>query len=183
MRPPHFALHAGLLWAAIGLVLTATRCASTPLGQYEIIEHHYAFNAPTWSPFSSNTPHPLVVWHGLGDSGYSNGMLELKTTLEQAYPGLYVHLISLADSDGSDRNRGVFGKVDDDVEQVCQELSSVKQLKNGFDAIGFSQGGQFLRALVQRCEKVQVRNLVTFGSQHMVSETIRRTSINHTGSF
>ncbi len=34
------------------------------------------------------------------------------------------------------------------------------------DAIGFSQGGQFLRGYVERCNKPPVRSLVTFGSQH-----------------
>ena len=34
------------------------------------------------------------------------------------------------------------------------------------DALGFSQGGQFLRGLVQRCDGLSVRSLVTFGSQH-----------------
>lgn len=34
------------------------------------------------------------------------------------------------------------------------------------DAIGFSQGGQFLRGYVERCNSPPVRSLVTFGSQH-----------------
>ncbi|CAO1632748.1 unnamed protein product [Sympodiomycopsis kandeliae] len=153
--------------AAAALLFSAPTLYAIPIQTTEITQHQYAFNAPVWNPFASSKPHPLVIWHGLGDSGYSDGMEELKETLEQAYPGLFVYLIALGQDAGSDRNRGVFGNVNDDVEQVCQELSVQKELKDGFDAIGFSQGGQFLRALVQRCEKVQVRNLVTFGSQHM----------------
>lgn len=46
-------------------------------------------------------------------------------------------------------------------------MSSVPELSKGFDAIGFSQGGQFLRAYVQRNNTPPVHNLITFGSQHM----------------
>jgi palmitoyl-protein thioesterase len=52
------------------------------------------------------------------------------------------------------------------VEQVCNILKSDENLKNGFNAIGFSQGGQFFRAYVQRCNDPPVHNLITFGSQH-----------------
>ena len=34
------------------------------------------------------------------------------------------------------------------------------------NALGFSQGGQFLRGYVERCNNPRVANLVTFGSQH-----------------
>ncbi|CBX99071.1 hypothetical protein LEMA_P083100.1 [Plenodomus lingam JN3] len=52
---------------------------------------------------------------------------------------------------------------------VCDDIAShpVLSAAPGLNALGFSQGGQFLRALVQRCgDRVRVRNLVTFGSQH-----------------
>uniref|UniRef100_H2YIF6 palmitoyl-CoA hydrolase n=1 Tax=Ciona savignyi TaxID=51511 RepID=H2YIF6_CIOSA len=37
---------------------------------------------------------------------------------------------------------------------------------NGFNAMGFSQGGQFLRALVQQCDGIKVHNLISIGGQH-----------------
>lgn len=153
--------------AAAAVVLVRPTHGAPLVQTAEVVEHHYAFNAPVWSPFARSKPHPLVVWHGLGDSAYGDGMVELKETLEQAYPGLYVHLIALGEDASSDRNRGVFGNANDDVAQVCEDLAGVEQLRGGFDAVGFSQGGQFLRALIQRCDAVKVRNLVTFGSQHM----------------
>lgn len=52
------------------------------------------------------------------------------------------------------------------IEMVCAELSKDTKLNNGFNAIGFSQGGQFLRGLVQRCSTVRINNLITLGGQH-----------------
>uniref|UniRef100_A0A182W825 Palmitoyl-protein thioesterase 1 n=1 Tax=Anopheles minimus TaxID=112268 RepID=A0A182W825_9DIPT len=52
------------------------------------------------------------------------------------------------------------------IEMVCAELSKDDKLNNGFNAIGFSQGGQFLRGLVQRCSTIRIRNLITLGGQH-----------------
>lgn len=119
------------------------------------------------SPLFATAYHPIVIWHGLGDSAYSQPMQELADQLRQAYPGIYVKLISLAEDLASDQRAGFFGNVNEEVEQVCQDLAADDQLLDGFDAIGFSQGGQFLRAYVQRCNKPVVRNLITFGSQHM----------------
>ena len=141
-----------------------------------------AYWSSSWSPFKFK-PFPLIIWHGLGDSAYSEGMIALKQELEEAFPGMYVHLVALGSNEAEDRNKGVFGNVNEDIEKVCQDLQEVKELKRDgkdgiyVDAMGFSQGGQFLRGLVQRCEGVKVRNLVTFGSQHMVGEPPKRTRI------
>lgn len=88
--------------------------------------------------------------------------------LKEAFPGLYIHSVTQdATSDSEDRRQGFFGHVNDQVQNACEQLSAIDELRDGFDAIGFSQGGQFLRAYVQRCNTPKVRNLVTFGSQHM----------------
>jgi len=40
------------------------------------------------------------------------------------------------------------------------------KLAGGYHALGISQGGQFLRAVAQRCPNPPMVNLVTLGSQH-----------------
>jgi len=50
---------------------------------------------------------------------------------------------------------------------VNAQLNDIPELENGFDALGFSQGGQFLRAYVEKYNQPPVSNLITFGSQHM----------------
>ncbi|CAG9793971.1 unnamed protein product [Diatraea saccharalis] len=53
------------------------------------------------------------------------------------------------------------------VEIACNQLAADPKLKDGFNAIGFSQGSQFLRALVQRCgDQLSIKNLISLGGQH-----------------
>lgn len=52
------------------------------------------------------------------------------------------------------------------VSQACSNLAQDVKLKDGFNALGFSQGGQIMRAIAQRCPSPPMRNLVSFGGQH-----------------
>lgn len=56
--------------------------------------------------------------------------------------------------------------IDLQIEEVCQQLKAISELADGFDAVGISQGGQFLRAYVERYNDPPVRNLITIGAQH-----------------
>ncbi|KAF4567744.1 hypothetical protein EYR40_006749 [Pleurotus pulmonarius] len=114
---------------------------------------------------------PLVLWHGLGDSHSSPGMLEFASLIDEIYPEIFIHSIYIEEDADADRKATFYGNVNSQVDMVNGQLSAIPELNDGFDAIGFSQGGQFLRAYVERYNDPPVRNLITFGSQHMgVSE-------------
>ena len=49
---------------------------------------------------------------------------------------------------------------------ACAMIEKDEKLAGGFHAIGFSQGGQFLRAVAQRCPQLKMRNLISVGGQH-----------------
>ncbi|KAJ7287376.1 palmitoyl-protein thioesterase [Mycena rebaudengoi] len=115
---------------------------------------------------SSLSPRSLVVWHGLGDSAFAPGMLQFAEEIKTIYPGIFVHLVYIEDDLDKDKQAGFYGNVNDQVEFVADQLAAVPELADGFDAIGFSQGGQFLRAYVERYNSPPVHNLITFGSQH-----------------
>ncbi|KAM3553262.1 hypothetical protein ARSEF4850_007003 [Beauveria asiatica] len=133
-----------------------------------------SFALASSSPSSSSTPLPLVIWHGLGDSFSGEGIQAVASLAVAIHPGTFVHPISLADpSDtddpsSADRSATFFGNVSQQVDAVCAQLAAHPVLSTApaVDALGFSQGGQFLRAYVERCNAPPVRSLVTFGSQH-----------------
>ncbi|KAJ2699989.1 hypothetical protein H4218_002307 [Coemansia sp. IMI 209128] len=81
-------------------------------------------------------------------------------------PGVFVHSVQLGSSEGADRNAGFFGNVNNQIDSVCESLSAIEELQDGVNLMGFSQGGLFLRALVQRCPAIKAKVLVTFGSPH-----------------
>ncbi|KAL4809936.1 Alpha/Beta hydrolase protein [Aspergillus unguis] len=122
------------------------------------------------SPISTAelAPLPLVIWHGLGDDYTRDGLKEIATLAENTNPGTYVHLIHIGDSSYSDRQATFLGNVNEQVSTVCAQLAADPILSTApaINAIGFSQGGQFLRGYVERCNNPPIRNLVTFGSQH-----------------
>lgn len=125
------------------------------------------------SPFSkpSNDPLPLLIWHGLGDNYAADGLAEVASLAEETNPGTYVYIIRLDEDASSDRTATFLGNVTEQIATVCADIKADPILSSapGLNALGFSQGGQFLRGLVERCggdNGVKVRNLVTFGSQH-----------------
>ncbi|KAF9972183.1 hypothetical protein BGZ73_004722 [Actinomortierella ambigua] len=111
-------------------------------------------------------PRPVVFYHGMGDTAHSEGMEELFRSVRVFAPSIYIHSIQLAESESDDKKAGFFGNVNNQIDAVCKQLKEDPKLKGGFNAVGFSQGGQFLRAYVQRCNDPPVHNLITFGSQH-----------------
>jgi palmitoyl-protein thioesterase len=80
----------------------------------------------------------------------------------------FVHSIKIGnDTVKTDTNAGFFGIIRNQVLEVCEELKLIPGLSNGFNAVGLSQGGLFLRAYVQLCDDgPRIRNLVTVGSPH-----------------
>lgn len=117
---------------------------------------------------TEKTPLPLIIWHGLGDSYQADGLKEVAQLAEEVNPGTYVHIIRLDESDNGDRQATFIGNVTEQIAQVCEQLASEPILSTApaVNALGFSQGGQFLRAFVERCNFPKVHNLVTMGSQH-----------------
>ncbi|CAH1638600.1 unnamed protein product [Spodoptera littoralis] len=117
----------------------------------------------------SAKPTSIVLWHGMGDTccvSFSLGGIKL--FLEKKIPGVYVSSLRIGSSTVEDFENGYFMNPNKQVDYVCEQLASDPELKDGFNAIGFSQGSQFLRAVVQRCGHIlpPIKNLITLGGQH-----------------
>lgn len=80
----------------------------------------------------------------------------------------YTYFIRVDDSSSKDRTATYWGNLTEEIDRVCATLASHSILSHApaVNAIGFSQGGQFLRAYIERCNDPPVRTLITFGSQH-----------------
>eukprot|EP01112_Ceratiomyxa_fruticulosa_P010251 TRINITY_DN2700_c0_g1_i2.p1 TRINITY_DN2700_c0_g1~~TRINITY_DN2700_c0_g1_i2.p1 ORF type:complete len:329 (-),score=53.52 TRINITY_DN2700_c0_g1_i2:71-976(-) len=130
----------------------------------------------------SQTVRPTVLWHGMGDTCcYPFSMGHIKNLIEQNFPGIYVYSIEVGNSLDEDEWNSFFMNVNDQVDYVCRRLANDTNLEDGFNAIGFSQGGQFLRAYVERCNSPKVYNLISVGGQHQgVFGMPNCIGVNHT---
>ncbi|WZN64525.1 palmitoyl protein thioesterase [Chloropicon roscoffensis] len=120
---------------------------------------------------SPSEPLPVVLWHGMGDTCCNPKSMGRVKDLIQQEIGAYVVSIRLGATEAEDQRAGFFGLVPVQIAHVCHELASDSRLSAGFNAVGFSQGGQFLRAVVQVCPTLvpnfpRTSALVTLGGQH-----------------
>jgi palmitoyl-protein thioesterase len=121
------------------------------------------------SSHSDPKPLPLLIWHGLGDNYAADGLHSVGDLANETNPDTYVYYIRLDEDAGSDRTATFLGNVTEQIAQVCDDIAEHEVLSKapGLNALGFSQGGQFLRGMIERCgDRIKVKNLVTFGSQH-----------------
>lgn len=128
----------------------------------------YSYAARKSDDDLDDTPLPLVIWHGLGDTSSGGGIQHVRELAEEINPGTFTYVVSFGADANADRSATFFGNVTAQIEEVCEKLAAHPILSTApaIDAIGFSQGGQFLRGYVERCNFPPVRSLITFGSQH-----------------
>ncbi|XP_006886564.1 PREDICTED: palmitoyl-protein thioesterase 1 [Elephantulus edwardii] len=112
------------------------------------------------------TPLPLVIWHGMGDSCCNPmSMGAIKKMVEEKIPGIYVLSLEIGKTLREDMQNSFFLNVNSQVSTVCQTLAKDPKLQQGYNAMGFSQGGQFLRAVAQRCPSPPMNTLISVGGQ------------------
>ena len=110
---------------------------------------------------------PVVLWHGMGDSCCNPlSMGSVKKMLEKELDGAYVLSLMIGDSVASDTTNGFFMDVNEQIDFACNVIQKDVNLQNGYNAMGFSQGGQFLRGLAQKCPQPPMKQLISVGGQH-----------------
>ncbi|RYC56889.1 hypothetical protein CHU98_g9318, partial [Xylaria longipes] len=58
-----------------------------------------------------DTPFPVVIWHGLGDTYAAEGMQQVGQLIEAANPGTLVYFVRLDASAENDRRATFYGNV------------------------------------------------------------------------
>lgn len=112
---------------------------------------------------------PVVMWHGMGNYSFTIHLLfrfddnfilnnsagdtccfsfslgSFRDLLQELIgPDTYVKSIRIGDNVIEDFESGYFVHPNKQVEDVCQQIANDPKLQNGYNAIGFSQGSQFL---------------------------------------
>lgn len=87
----------------------------------------------------------------------------------------------IGQSETEDQYNGFLMPIAKQLSMACDIVTKDPKLQMGFHAVGFSQGGLFLRALVQTCATARIINLVSIGGpQQGVFGAPRCIGINNT---
>ena len=123
----------------------------------------------------------------MGDSccfPFSMGRIELllmEAIKKETNETVYIHSIRIGKNVTADVINSYLHDANLYLETGYKKIASIPQLKNGFNAIGFSQGAQFLRAYVQRYNQPAVSKLISIGGQMQgISHLPRCPGINET---
>lgn len=103
---------------------------------------------------------PILIWHGMGDS-CDGSMTKINDLIERHVLNARVYCVSTPGIAG-DLLGSFWGDISAQINAVCTDISTQEDFKRGYIGIGFSQGGLFMRALVQKCD-VPVTKLISIG--------------------
>jgi len=100
---------------------------------------------------------PVVVTHGMGDSCFNPGMKQITADVG-THLGVYSVCVPGGDNDASDTISGFLVPMDKNVDIFAAKVRNDTNLKDGFDAIGLSQGNSVIRGYIHRYNDPPVRN-------------------------
>jgi palmitoyl-protein thioesterase len=92
---------------------------------------------------------PLVFAHGMGDSCFNSGMKQI-TADAGTHAGVYSVCVPTGNNTISDTINGFLMNMDKSVDVFADKIMADPKLKNGFNAIGFSQGNSLIRGYIQK---------------------------------
>jgi len=101
------------------------------------------------------------MMHGIGAA--ANSMNPVITWTQKAMPGVYIKNIEIGDG----YLDSFFLNMDEQLASFCAQVLNDSQLQQGFNLIGYSQGGLTSRGFIQRCNsKHLVHNFITWSAPH-----------------
>jgi palmitoyl-protein thioesterase len=92
---------------------------------------------------------------------------KIQKDIQAALPGIRVLSLQIGESEAEDAENGFFMPIKQQIAIACAVIKNASYLSSGYNAIGFSQGAQFLRAVLQQCDAAPpMLNLISIGGQH-----------------
>jgi len=92
---------------------------------------------------------PTVTAHGMGDSCFNPGMKSITHGIGQK-TGSYARCVPTAGNILTDTVDGFLKNMDKSVDYFAAKIQADPKLKDGFNAIGFSQGNSLIRGYIQK---------------------------------
>lgn len=104
---------------------------------------------------------PVVFAHGMGDSCFNSGMINIGNHASDLLKGAYVVCVPTGDTHTEDTTNGYFLSMDKSVDVFASKIAADPKLQNGFHAIGFSQGNNVIRGYIARYNTPTVHTFVS----------------------
>lgn len=110
--------------------------------------------------FHSTNGIPTVVGHGMGDSCFNPGM-ESITKAIGTKTGAYSVCIPTGPTQIFDTINGFLKNMDDSIDLFAKKIQADKNLANGFNAAGFSQGNSLIRGYINKYNDPPVKSFLS----------------------
>ena len=104
--------------------------------------------------------YPVVLLHGILSN--KGELKPVEKWINDNSPTSNVYNIEI----GNGKIDSISKPMDWQLTNLCDTIYSNNNLKNGFNFIGFSQGGLLARGYIEKCNMYPVLNLITFGTPH-----------------
>eukprot|EP01091_Cochliopodium_minus_P011911 TRINITY_DN3497_c0_g1_i3.p1 TRINITY_DN3497_c0_g1~~TRINITY_DN3497_c0_g1_i3.p1 ORF type:complete len:186 (-),score=24.43 TRINITY_DN3497_c0_g1_i3:639-1196(-) len=108
----------------------------------------------------SATIRPIVLMHGITADAAS--MDTVVSWIKKDYPEVYIHNMEIGDGFWS----SIFMDINKQVESFAETVAKDPKLKDGFNLIGYSQGGLITRAYIERYNNPPVHNYLSLLGPH-----------------
>eukprot|EP00656_Telonema_subtile_P011409 TRINITY_DN1564_c0_g1_i1.p1 TRINITY_DN1564_c0_g1~~TRINITY_DN1564_c0_g1_i1.p1 ORF type:complete len:353 (-),score=98.16 TRINITY_DN1564_c0_g1_i1:341-1399(-) len=99
---------------------------------------------------------PAVIVHGMGDSGTNPGMKSICATVGKKYPGKFTLCSTTAEGVAS-----ITTSMPKQLEAFTAEVRSHPELKDGFNAVGLSQGNVLIEGYIALVNDPPVKSFVS----------------------
>lgn len=168
-----------VLSLAVALIATASAIAVTSEVRVDLSEAASSEQVRAIAAQTSGLP--IVVWHGIGDAcGNDFSMVPFVAMLKNL-TGAPVHCLEIGSDVEEDTFNGWFMAANSQIDYACTLVGALPGLSNGFIGLGLSQGGLFVRALLQRCDAAaSMKRLVSIGGPQYGVESFPRCDGNDT---